>query len=163
MPFPNHVNRFQPFGMEGDAGSTNTHNSQVAYQGSLVAGDKGAIVGRFGWVTDGAVNNTSTESIAPNGFMRNEGTAQIMTIFEESSLVVPKGFECVLYTQGEFWAKLGNAGKNGNKIFARLADGVALAGEAGGSVSGAVETDYYLMGDAAEGETNIISTWSKRA
>ena len=92
--FQNVINPQQAPGVEGDFASANPKASLLAGEGALVAGSNGAIVGRFGWVTAGVVDNTGTG--VPAGFVHREGQASITTWLAESSMTVQPGFQMTL-------------------------------------------------------------------
>jgi hypothetical protein len=118
--------------VEGDFCNTNPRFSVGAGPGGLVAGDSGVVVGRLAWLSfeevdanDAAaiVNNFGSDS--PAGFVHREQQGLITGYLQESSMLIPKGFQVSLLARAGLWA-LNNGGTQalpGMKTFANFADG----------------------------------------
>lgn len=129
--------------VEGDFASANPRASMLAGPGALVAGPLGLIVGRFGRANfnTGVATNADPGVGASSalGFVARPGNiAQITTWLGESSMTVQAGREVTLHTRGDFWVRFAAGATPGQKAFASYADGLAIAGTAGGTVAGAV-------------------------
>lgn len=70
---------------------------------------------------------------------------------------IPAGAPIDGMTAGDFFVNVAEAVTAGKKVFAKTADGTAVAGDAGGTVSGAVETNFVFVTDAAAGDVAVIS------
>ncbi|MDI3439320.1 hypothetical protein QLG07_07630 [Erwinia sp. V90_4] len=116
---------------------------------------------RFAW-RDGTnpllLNNTGTGK--PVGFIYNNANATIGYL-QNSSMTIPAGREASPIVGGDYWALAATDATVGQKVFAVLADGTLKTGAAGATISGAVETDWYVSSPATTGNLIIISTWSK--
>lgn len=131
--------------VEGDFASANPRASMLAGPAALVAGPLGVIVGRFGRANfaNGAVTNADpgVGTSSATGFVARPGnTAQITAWLGESSMIVYAGREITMHVRGDFWARFAAGATPGQKVFASYADGLPVAGTAGGSVAGAVVT-----------------------
>ena len=118
-------------------------------------------IGAFFWANaDGMAEPTGTGM--PDGFA-HRNVIYSMAGDAGASNVVPEGQPVDGFIAGDFWAVAGAAAEKGQKVFAKLADGSLLAGEAGGTVDGAIETGMYYVTSAGEGELVIISGFVKNA
>ena len=82
---------------------------------------------------------------------------------ESASNTVPKGFPVSVAVKGDFAVVTGTAATVGQSVFAVLADGTIKTDKAGGTVEGAVETDYKVVninGGGAVGDIIVISNWA---
>lgn len=116
-------------------------------------------VGGFCWEdaeNEGMVNPSG--SGVPLGFVVRE-VCYPLKLGKVASNVVPKGFTVSVQKKGDFYVQPAEAVTKGQKVFADTTTGEVKAGEAGGSVSGAVETDFYFVTAADAGEIAIISNW----
>lgn len=143
MPFQTQVNAQPAPAVPGDFASANPRSTLDAGPGGLVAGIGGLTVGRFAWV------DAATASIAgnagpgaPNGFVGNQHGALIVTYLAETSMVIPQGFACSLFTGGDFWAKNdgGIEATPGMKAYANNATGQVSANATGTPTQGASVT-----------------------
>ena len=161
--FQQTVNLQQAAAVAGDFASTNPRSSFVGHEGTLVADTAGVTVGRFAWATSaGKVSNAGTGK--PTGFVaREQGVALITTYLAETSLTIPQGFGVTLQVTGDYWAAVTVAqAAVGNKVFASLTDGTIQPGAAGATISGYIETDFFVTGfpvggTGAVGELVVIS------
>ena len=163
MGFQTQVNLQQAAAVAGDFASANPRSSVVAHEGTLVAGSSGVTVARFAWATSaGLVSNTGTGK--PTGFVhRRQGSALITTYLAETSNLIPQGFEVTLMAAGDYWATINvSSATIGQKAFASLTDGTMQPGAAGATISGYIETDFFITGfpvggTGAVGELAVIS------
>ena len=66
-------------------------------------------------------------------------------------MLVEPGTDLGVFTVGDFWVRTATAATVGQKIFAVLADGTTKTGAAGATISGAVETSYWVASAADAG------------
>lgn len=163
MGFQTQVYTQQAAAVVGDFASSNPRYSVVSHEGTLIAGSSGVTVARFAWAnSSGQVANTGTGK--PTGFVhRRQGSALITTYLAETSNLIPQGFEVTLMATGDYWATVtvGTA-TVGQKAFASLTDGTMQPGNAGATISGYIETDFFITsypvgGTGAVGELVVIS------
>lgn len=139
MTFQTRVNVYQAPALEGTFASQNPRFSKVAGDGQLVTGAN-VYIGRFAWVdaTNTTVLNTGTG--APDGFVANELQASVIAIGDESSMIIPESRAITIFNGGDFWVRVKNAATRGQKIFASLIDGLAIAADAGSTIGAASVT-----------------------
>lgn len=161
--FQGQVNILPAIGVPGQHMST---NPLVSTQKGYCAADT-VTIGGFVWaatVDDNDSNDAfvkSTGKGAPLGFAVREITNPL-GYNQPASNTVPKGFPVSVAVKGDFAVITGTAAKVGQSVFAGLADGSIKTGTAGGTVDGAIETDYKVVninGDGAEGDIIVISNW----
>jgi hypothetical protein len=142
----------------GDFASANPRATVLAGPGQLVAGSAGVTVGRFAWAdTDGIVSNAGTG--VPTGFVHREQQGVITIWLAESSMIIPEGLMVVLHNLGDFWAQTTTAATAGQKVFASNTDGTIAAGDAGATIAGHTETDWFVAtAGAANSLIKITST-----
>jgi len=137
--------------IEGDFCNTNPRFSVDAGPGGLVAGDNGLIVGRFAWLSYEEVDANDAPAIAnnfgagsPAGFVHRDQQGLITGYLQESSMLIPQGFQVHLMARAGFWVR--NNGNTealpGMKAFASYADGTVSFAPSGSvpsaSVTGAI-------------------------
>lgn len=160
MGFPSAVHQYPAPAIEGDFASANPRASALAGDSTLIAGDSGAIIGRFGWIdqSTGKVNNTGTG--APDGYIHREMQATITQWLGENGMTIQKGQNMTMMKAGDFWAKSTVAAASaGQKAFASTTDGTMQPGAAGATIAGFVETNFYIRSAGAIGELVKISTY----
>jgi hypothetical protein len=163
LGFQQSVKLQQAAAVAGDFASANPRASVVSHEGTLVAGTNGVTVGRFAWATGaGVVSNAGTGK--PTGFVhRQQGAALITVYLDEVSNLIPKGFEVTLMATGDYWvAHITDPATIGQKAFASLTTGEIKTAAAGATVSGFIETDFFVTGfpvggTGAVGELIVIS------
>ncbi|MFT8472703.1 hypothetical protein [Acetobacter persici] len=164
MAFQTQINAQPAPGLPGDFASLNPTATFPAGEGALVAAAGGCTIGAFGWVqADGrSVANApaSGTTTAPDGFVHRDLSGQISSLFDESSLTIPQGFPVSLFTAGDFWATSTTAASPGQAVFAATTDGSLSTAAAGTTVSGAVQTRFYVASAGAAGDLVKISSWS---
>lgn len=104
----------------------------------------------------------STGTGAPLGFAVREITNPL-GYNESASNTVPKGFPVSVAVKGDFAVITGTDATVGQSVFAVLADGSIITGEASATVAGAVKTDYKVVninGSGAKGDIIVISNWA---
>lgn len=120
-------------------------------------------------VTDGGSGYTSAPTVtitqeavtpgAPDGFVFNDRSAWISDIYDEATMVMPQGYMLDLKAQGDYFAVSTTASTRGQKVFASTTDGTISTATAGSTVSGSLETEFYVAIGGNAGETITISTW----
>ena len=153
--FQNKVNLVPAVGLPGAYAAVNP----------IVSTAKGYIakvnvpVGGFCWedTTDaGQVNPSGTG--APLGFVVRE-VAYVLDTDADAINYVPAGGNVSVQKKGDFFVQAAVAVTKGQKVFADTTTGAVKAGTAGGTVSGAVETEFYFVTTAEANEISVISNW----
>ena len=151
--FQNKVNLVPAVGLPGAYAAVNP----------IVSTAKGYIakvnvpVGGFCWedATDAGQVNPSGSG-APLGFVVRE-VAYVLDTDADAINYVPAGGNVSVQKKGDFFVQAAVAVTKGQKVFADTTTGAIKAGAAGGTVSGAVETDFYFVTTAEANEISIIS------
>ncbi|UPK82429.1 hypothetical protein LW139_06985 [Proteus vulgaris] len=161
MAFQSSVRLYSGVGQEGQPASNSPIIAAAGGAGAFKAGDDGLNMCRFAWrdaKDPKKLNNKGAGK--PVGFVYNNANAAI-DYLQSNSLLIPKGREASPIVGGDFWAKSATQAIVGQKVFAVLADGTIKTGDAGATVDGAIETEWYVASAAAVGDLFVISTWSK--
>lgn len=162
MSFQSQVHRYPAPGVVGAIASMNPLATVPAGPGGLVAGSAGVYVGRFAWNVypvaggPGQGQNFAPTPRVPDGFVCNQQQATIPSLMDDSSLLVPAGTMLTEHIRGDFWAQSTcSEAAIGNKVFANLLSGQALAAAAGAfptnavgsvaSVTASLVADSYTM------------------
>jgi len=163
LGFQTTVQLQQAAAVAGDFASTNPRSSVVGHEGTLVAGASGVTVARFAWATGaGVVSNAGSGK--PTGFVsRQQGVALITTYLGQVSNLIVQGYEVTLMATGDYWVNhIVNPATVGQKVFASLTTGEIQTAAAGATVSGYIETDFFVTGfpvggTGAVGELIVMS------
>lgn len=161
MAFQTSVSVYSGVGQAGQPASNTPIIAAAGGPGAFQAGASGLVMARFAWrnaTNPLLLDNTGTGK--PVGFVQNNANATIGYL-QGNSMTIPAGREASPIVGGDFWAVSATVATVGQKVFAVLADGTLKTGAAGATISGAVETDWYVASPAAVGDLLIISTWSK--
>ncbi|AGQ31611.1 hypothetical protein M495_14380 [Serratia liquefaciens ATCC 27592] len=161
MSFQKSVSVYSGVGQAGQPASNSPIIAAAGGPGAFQAGTSGLIMARFAWrnaTNPLLLDNTGTGK--PVGFVQNNANATIGYL-QGNSMTIPSGREASPIVGGDFWAISATAATVGQKVFAVLADGTLKTGAAGATISGAVETDWFVASPAAIGDVLVISTWSK--
>ncbi|HGK4602802.1 TPA: hypothetical protein ACJ2UI_003451 [Yersinia enterocolitica] len=161
MSFQKEVELYSGVGQAGQPASNSPIIAAAGGPGAFQAGTNGLIMARFAWRNATnllQLDNTGTGK--PVGFIQNNANATI-TYLQSNSMTISAGREASAVVGGDFWAISTTVATVGQKVFAVLATGLLATGAAGATISGAVETDWYVASPAAIGDLLIISTWSK--
>lgn len=162
--FQGQVNILPAIGVPGQHMST---NPLVSTQKGYCAADT-VTIGGFVWAATVDKNDAndafvkSTGTGAPLGFAVREITNPL-GYNESASNTVPTGFPVSVAVKGDFAVITGTAATVGQSVFAVLADGSIKTDEKGGTVEGAVETDYKVVninGGGGVGDIIVISNWA---
>lgn len=157
---------FQPGNaVAGDFASNNPRATVLAGPGGLVAGSSGITIAAFAWVTADSDGNytlaANTGSGAPTGFVNRADNIGVITTFGDGyGFNVPAGYQITLYNAGDFWVETGTAATVGQKVFASTTDGTVHTAAAGATVTGYVETPFYV---ASPGAANSLIKMSALA
>lgn len=157
MTFPRVINAQQNPAVEGDFASTNPRGSVVAGEGAFQAGATGLTVARFAWIdfaTGLVVNNGSG---VPNGFIHRENQALNTAYLAASGMVIPSGAPVTVMRSGDYWVKTLTTATVGQKVYASLTTGDVKTGATGATVTGYIETQWFVDSAAAVGELIKIS------
>jgi hypothetical protein len=159
MGFQTSVSITPAIGVDGSLASTNVVVSHAAPEGGFVAGTGGATVGRFGWIQSDGVSVLTSGTGKPNGFIVRNMQALNTTYLSEAGNVIPKGFPLTLTSNASILVKSNVAAATlGQKAFASLTDGSVQPGAAGATISGYIETDFYIKRTvAAIGDLTVIN------
>lgn len=150
MGFQTQVNTQPAPAVAGDWASANPYWSAIAGPGGLVSGIA-LFAGRFAWTTppddaDGTPAIANSFGSGPvTGFCGRDMSGLLTIYLQQNSMQLPPGFQCTLYTGGDFWVKNDGAGacQIGMKAYANNADGKVTfaatgAPAAAGSVTGTI-------------------------
>lgn len=168
--FQGQVNILPAIGVPGQHMST---NPLVSTQKGYCAADT-VTIGGFVWATTLAKNYWATTLAKNDAFVKSTGTGAPLGFAvreitnplgynQPASNTVPKGFPVSVAVKGDFAVITGTAATVGQSVFAVLADGSIKTGTAGGTVDGAIETDYKVVninGGGAVGDIIVISNWA---
>ncbi len=161
MSFQTTINYQPGTAVAGDFASNNPRATVLAGPGGLVAGTGGLTVATFAWVQSDGVTVLNVGSTAPSGFIsRQDMQAIISTYGAEAGSTIPAGFGVTLYNKGDFFVTTGTAATVGQKIFASTTTGAIETGAAGATISGYIETDFYV---ASAGAANSLIKMSSTA
>lgn len=162
--FQQSVGMYRGVGQVGHPASTSPIIAAAGGPGAFKAAAAGVTIATF--VFRDATDPTIVTNVAPSattkpvGFIQNLGQA-IIGYGLSNSMLIRGGAEISPKVGGDFWAKSSTAATEGQKVFASVTDGTIATGAAGATVTGYVETDWYVSHGAAAGNLIIISTWSK--
>ena len=117
-------------------------------------------MGYFAWadpadVSGRTVINTGTGK--PLGIVQREKTVRLGAD-EEATMLIPEGCAVPTVRAGDLIIASGTAAVYGQKVFATLATGQPVTGDAGGTVAGAVESNFSVREAAAADEPFLAST-----
>lgn len=164
MAFQSSVNIYRGVGQVGQPASTSPIVAAAGGPGAFQAEENGVTIATFVFRTATGSNLVTNVAPAadsvPVGFIQNLGQA-IIPVGSNNSMKIVGGTEVSPKVAGDFWAVSTTAATEGQKVFASVTDGTISTGAAGATVSGSVETDWYVSHGAAVGNLIIISTWSK--
>ncbi len=109
----------------------------------------------------GAAGTLTVATITPTGqmgFVPRRQQGLITTYLAEYGNNVPAGFAVTVMRTGDYWFKANNnAAVRGQKIFANLSDGTTQTAATGATVSGYIETNFFVSQACGSGELGIMS------
>lgn len=164
MAFQDQVTIYRGVGQVGQPASTSPIIAAAGGPGAFKATSAGVTIATF--VFRDATNPKIVTNVAPTsttkpiGFIQNLAQA-IIGYGQSASMLIRGGVEVSPKVGGDFWVKSSTVATNGQKVFASITDGTIATGAAGATVTGFVETDWYVSQGAAIGDLVIISSWSK--
>ena len=158
MPLQTVINLDQAVAVAGDRASLN----EIVYHTTNPIAATDITVGTFVWNKDGQEGLADYGGTgAPLGFV--ERWLAYANWFnnnaEDGTLVIDKEKQLQVARRGDFWAVCKTAATVGQKVFAHKTNGTISAATAGGTVAGAVETDWVVKTQGAAGDLIIISSW----
>lgn len=157
--FQEKVNILPAIGVPGQHMST---NPLVSTQKGYYAADT-VTIGGFVWAADENDAFVKSEGTgAPLGFAVREITNPL-GYNKSASNTVPTGFPVSVAVKGDFAVITGTEATVGQSVFAVLADGSIKTDQKGGTIEGAIETDYKVVninGGGAVGDIIVISNWA---
>lgn len=168
--FQGQVNILPAIGVHGQHMST---NPLVSTQKGYCAADT-VTIGGFVWASTADENDWASTADENDAFVKSTGTGAPLGFAvreitnplgynQPASNTVPKGFPVSVAVKGDFAVITGTAATVGQSVFAVFADGSIKTGTAGGTVEGAIETDYKVVninGGGAAGDIIVISNWA---
>ena len=164
MAFQSSVGIYRGVGQVGHPASSSPIVAAAGGPGAFKAATAGVTIATFVFrdATDPKVvtNVAPTSTTKPIGFIQNLGQA-IIGYGQSASMLIRGGVEVSPKVAGDFWVKSSTVATNGQKVFASITTGAIATGAAGATVTGFVETDWYVSQGAAIGDLVIISSWSK--
>ena len=160
--FQTRVNRYNPYGVEGDFASANPRATALTpSNGAFVAGPNGVIIGRFAWIeADGrTVTNQGQYPDSPDGFVHRDQQGLLTEYLQSAGMLIPPGFPVTLMEAGDFLAK--NSGPSSlarrGTIYASYIDG-SIQTAAG--TAGSVTATLGSTNTGSLGSTNTASLGS---
>jgi len=143
MSFQKQVNVTGAYGIAGDFASGNPRFTVDAGPGGLVAGTN-LYAGRFAWTsppldTDGTAQIANCNgSGSVTGFVHRDQTGLLTTYLQEATMQIPAGFQCTLFSGGDFWVVNSGTGEAalGNKAYANMASGLVSFAATGTPTNG---------------------------
>lgn len=164
MAFQDKVEIYRGVGQVGQPASTSPIIAAAGGPGAFKATSAGVTIATFVFrdATDPKIvtNVAPTSTTKPIGFIQNLAQA-IIGYGQSANMLIRGGVEVSPKVSGDFWVKSSTVATNGQKVFASITDGTIATGSAGATVTGFVETDWYVSQGAAVGDLVIISSWSK--
>lgn len=152
--FQTTINPYPALGVAGDKATLNP----CVYTESNPLADGAVTVGTFVWSTANGAANKGTG--APIGIVERVQAYYNYTVTVGATMVILKGNSLTVVRKGDLYVTTLTAATVGQKVFAVLADGTIKTGASGSTVSGAIETDWYVMTAGAVGDLIVISNWS---
>lgn len=133
-------------------------------EGGYAAGEDGVILGRFGWgdPATGKVFNERTDPTQQLGvtlpqFLNPRNRVYGALSAQGPVMKLRQGKNMVLAANGAFWLRFAGGAYPGQRVYANLLDGSAIAGQ----TVGAELTPYFVATMAAPGALAVISSSSK--
>lgn len=173
MPFQTTVNANPAPAFDGDWASANPHTSMLtpsngdpalATYPAWTVGAGGVTVGRFAFANLSTGQVTMAQpAVAANlqrvGFIHRDQPVVIQAYLSETGLTLYAGQEVDIMDGCDVWTRFPSGGTIGQKVFASITTGQAIGtAVTGGTVTGAVETRWYLDSPVANGDLGKIST-----
>ena len=164
MAFQTQAKIYRGVGQVGQPAANDPIVAAAGGPGAYRVATGGVVIGAFAFRS--AAGSLLLSNVAPDattlpvGFIQNLGQANI-PVGDSNSMAIVAGVEVSPKVAGTFWAKSSTVATAGQKVFASSTDGSISTGAAGATVTGSVETDWYVAQGAAVGDLIIISTWSK--
>ncbi|MGG2139980.1 structural cement protein Gp24 [Symbiopectobacterium sp. RP] len=164
MAFQQSVGTYRGVGQVGHPASTSPIIAAAGGPGAFKTASSGVTIGTF--VFRDATDPKIVTNVAPAadskaiGFIQDLGQATI-DYGKSANMLIRGGVEVSPKVAGDFWVESKTVATVGQKVFASVTDGSIATDAAGATVTGHVETDWYVSQGAAVGDLVIISSWSK--
>lgn len=142
----------------GAFASPNPRSVLAAGGGFFRVGPEGVYMGRFGWAdpNTGLVHSNLVAG-ALLGFVQPvAGFRRRLTFPTANGVMIRPGYQCTLFSAGDFFARFPAGAVAGNLVYASTLDGNAISGEA----DDAEVTPWRVTTSCGPGGLAIISTWS---
>lgn len=154
MSFQQKLNRDLPRGVAGDFASTNPRNSILAGESSLRTFENIAVGGfAFADLETGLVyEDYNTGRVI--GFVHRNNQA-VVPLGQQASMLIPKGKEIALFSNGDFYAVAPAAVEPNDPVFAHETDGKVSA-----IADNAQATNFVFAEKAAAGALVKITRFS---
>ena len=169
MPFQNQVPMRQPSGYPGDWASDN-----VYYSAALIADAAGIVPGTF--VSVETLANPNADKLNPKraqsgganaiGIALRSRIGVIKDLRQEAAFIISEGLPVEVIVSGDARVALTNYGTavEGMKLFYSTTDGTVQAHNAGTTVAGYVETDWYVYSlDSYDGDNMVKASTFRKA
>lgn len=132
---------------------------QMIYQAVNFTAEEDCTVGNFVFAGTDPEWQAKPGGDAPLGLVQRNISYPNYMITSEGTLTVPAGSTLTIAVRGDFWVKTATAATVGQAVFADTTTGAISTGDAGGTVSGAVETTWRVKTAGDAGGMIIISAW----
>lgn len=158
MAFQTAIKACPPQALPGDRATLNS----VTYAAHNYLALEGARAGCFVWRSPEQPGH-----VGPNGSGQPLGLVERWLAYPDfnlrapGSLDIPAGYVVQVALAGQYYAVAATASAIGHKVFAFLANGGLATAMPGATVSGAVETNWFVVDPGAANELITISTWSE--
>lgn len=142
----------------GAFASPNPRSSLVAGGGFFRVGPDGLYMARFGWADPNTgLAHSHLVAGALLGFVQPvAGFRRQLTYPTRDGVVIRPGYQCTLFSTGEFYARFLGGAQLGQPVYASALDGNPISGEA----DDAERTPWSIIQGCGPGGLAIISTWS---
>ena len=156
MPFQKQVNLYPAAGAPGMQAGLNPMAMALPVP---LAATGGVIIGHFVWPVSGSPDQvTTTGTGQPLGIVRRVQDGVIPS-GAEASMTISAGRPVPVVIKGDLLVVSAAPATAGQKVFAVLATGLIVAGAAGATIAGAIETTWRIVTSASAGDVFQISNW----
>lgn len=159
MAFQKEVLRNLAKGIPGQLASL---NPTVYDTNNFPAGENGVTAGLAVWADydTGVYNNAGTGK--PLGIAMAVMNYASCFLTERGSMKIEPGKTVTVIKRGDVYVDTTTAAVPGQKVFVNNSDGTFSTGEAGATVAGGTETDFYVVDGGEPNSLILISAWSNR-
>lgn len=123
------VNLYVAPGIAGDFCSANPRHTFLAGEGAITAGVGGCSTSVFAFVNSATMTATNAHPGVTSriGFVHRNQPALMATTPFTAGTTVPQGYGVTLFDGGDFWMQFAAGATMGQKVYAKYADGTAVA------------------------------------